>query len=84
METMLGKLIDTFSTNGPIAVQYVLMGLGSLVILGGIYVKATPGKEDDAWFDKLENHFIIGALFRVLIRFSPIQRKEVPPPTENK
>jgi len=57
-------------------VHVVLVVLGSLVVLGGVYVKLTPTQSDDAWFAKLEAIPVLGALLRALVKFSPVARKE--------
>ncbi len=54
----------------------ILSALGTLVILGGVYVRATPSKADDAWFDKLEGHVVFGPIVRFLMRFSPVERRQ--------
>lgn len=56
---------------------YVLSALGALVVLGGVYVKLTPSKKDDDALAKLEASPVLGLLLRVLVRFSPIARKEL-------
>lgn len=60
----------------PMPVQFVLMGLGALVVIGLVYVKVTPSKEDDAWFEALEKKPFIGHILKFFIAFSPIQRKD--------
>lgn len=55
--------------------EYVLMGLGSLVVLASAYVKVTPSQEDDAWFAKLEAIPVLGNFIQFVLRFSAIQRK---------
>lgn len=56
--------------------SYVLMGLGSLVLLGYAYVKATPTQDDDAWYAKVEAMAVVGPLMKALVSFSPLQRKD--------
>jgi hypothetical protein len=68
----LEALIRQFA---PQAVIYGLMGLGALVIMGYAYVQVTPNQDDDAWVKKIEEHKIFGAALRLLLRFSPVQRK---------
>lgn len=57
-------------------VGYVLMGLGTLVVLAYAYVKVTPSQDDDAWFAKLEAMPVLGDLLKFLMKFSPVSRKE--------
>lgn len=59
-------------------VSLVLHILGTLVVLGTVYVKLTPSVADDAWFVKLENMPIVGLIFQELINFSYVQRKDPP------
>lgn len=56
--------------------QNILVLLGTLVVLGAAYVKLTPTKADDTWYAKLESAPILGDILKVLIKFSPITRKE--------
>jgi len=58
-------------------IEYVLMGLGILVVLGFAVVKITPSKADDAFVTKLEGIPVLGQLIKFLVAFSPVQRKEV-------
>ena len=69
------QLLTFLQTLSPY-VQYVLMGLGTLVILAGVYVKLTPNTNDDAFLLSLEEKPIIGDLLKALMRFSPIERAE--------
>ncbi len=59
----------------PITLQVTLSTLGGLVILGQTYIAATPTKQDDAWYARLEAKPGIGNVLRVLKSFAPIQRK---------
>lgn len=70
-----GPIFDFIKNLSPYA-EYILMGLGGLVVLGGVYVKMTPNKKDDAIWGKLENMFILGSLLKTLKAFSPIERKQ--------
>jgi hypothetical protein len=57
----------------------VLLGLssiGTLVVIASTYIKMTPNKDDDKWFNNLENHPVYGLLLRQLTRFSIFERKE--------
>lgn len=69
----LESLIRQYAPN---VVIYGLMGLGALVIMGYTYIQMTPSLDDDAWLKKIEDNKIAGAALRLLIRFSPIQRKD--------
>lgn len=57
-------------------VPIVLSALGSLVVLGGAYVAATPTQDDDAWWAKLESMPVIGMALKAIVAFSPVQRKD--------
>jgi len=70
----MGIILSWLSALNPI-VNIVLVVLGSLVVLGGAYVKLTPSQADDAWFDKLEAVPVLGAILKGLMAFSPVQRK---------
>jgi len=67
-------LFETLKTFVP-WIQYVLMGLGTLVVLGATYVKMTPSTDDDALWIRLENTPVLGPLLKTLAAFSPITRK---------
>lgn len=72
------SILDTFMQffpSLPVALQIALTALGGLVVLGQIYIAATPTKRDDAWFAKLEATAGLGTVLRVLKSFAPIQRK---------
>lgn len=69
----LENLIRQYAPN---VVIYGLMGLGALVIMGYTYIQMTPSLDDDAWLKKLEDNKIAGYVLRLLVRFSPVQRKE--------
>lgn len=56
-------------------VNYALMGLGSLVVIGQSYVWATPTKVDDAWYSRLESVPVLGAFIKAVVSFAPMQRK---------
>lgn len=71
----MSQILEMLKGVSPV-VQYVLIGLGSLVVIGAAYVKMTPNKDDDALFAKLENTPILGALLKALVAFSPIKRKD--------
>lgn len=73
---MTESIVELIRLYAPAVVTYVLMGLGSLVILGGMYVKMTPGKEDDAWWAKLYEIPFLGLVLKVLEKFAPFKRKE--------
>jgi hypothetical protein len=71
MEALLAYL----TTVSPI-VQPVLMGLGSLVVLGQIYVTLTPNPEDDNFFGKLEAIPFLGQLIQAVKAFAVIKKKD--------
>lgn len=73
---ILNDLPAFLQAHAPEAVKYVLMGLGALVVMGVAYIKVTPSQDDDMWLQKLEGKAIIGHLLKLLIQFSPIERKE--------
>jgi hypothetical protein len=56
-------------------VLYVLTALGTLVVLGTVYVKLTPTKKDDEQLSKLESSPVLGTILKILVKFSPISRK---------
>ncbi len=58
------------------AITAILSGLGTLVVLGYAYVKATPSKSDDAYVAKLEKNAIVGPILKALKAFSPVERKK--------
>lgn len=70
----LKGMLDSVLASAPWA-GYVLAGLGSLVVLGGVYVKLTPNQDDDAWYAKLESIPVLGQALKLLKSFSPISRK---------
>lgn len=69
--------LDLVKQHAPIILQYVLMALGVLVVLGRAYIKITPTQDDDAFLQKLEEKKIIGSILKLLIQFSPVERKEL-------
>lgn len=75
MEAIIGSILGHISAMAPIA-QQILMILGSLVVLMSAYIAATPSKEDDAWFDKVEAIPYLGSVIKALARFSVVDRKE--------
>lgn len=50
--------------------------LGSLVVLGSMYVAASPSKKDDAWLAKLESVPVLGLVLKVVKSFSFIKKEE--------
>lgn len=72
----LNDLYPFIKEHAPMIVQYVLMGLGGLVVAGAAYIKATPTQDDDMWLQKLEEKPVIGQILKLLIQFSPLERKE--------
>lgn len=71
IDALVSVLVSKFAIVG-----YILMGLGVLVVLGRSYVLATPNKDDDAFYAKLEANAFLGPLLKLLVKFSPVQRKE--------
>lgn len=70
------KLVEIVKMYAPMSGQYVLMGLGALVVLGRAYVMMTPSKDDDQWLQKLEDKAGVGHMLKMLVAFSPVQRKD--------
>lgn len=54
---------------------YILMALGSLVVLGQCVVAITPSKKDDEAWEKIKSMPIIGSLISYIANFAPIQKK---------
>ena len=75
----LASLIELIKLHAPQVVQYVLMGLGVLVCAGMAYIKATPTQDDDAFLQKMEGKAVVGQLLKLLIAFSPLERKDAQP-----
>lgn len=71
MDYLLKLVID----NGPSVIHFVVMALGSLVVIGSSVVALTPNKDDDAKLDALLAKPIIGPLLKALIKFSPFVKK---------
>lgn len=70
------QIAEVINNNAPVVLQWALMALGSLVIIGYAYVKATPTKDDDKFLQNLETKPIVGMVLKLLVSFSPIQRKD--------
>ena len=70
------KMIELITQHAPMALQYVLIGLGSLVTLGVTYVAITPSKDDDAWLLKLQEKPFVGPVLKLIMAFSPVVKKE--------
>ena len=73
----LNNIVEIIKNHAPMLVQYILMALGALVILGRAYIYITPTQDDDKWWASMEEKPVIGMLLKVLVSFSPIGRKEV-------
>lgn len=56
--------------------SYVIMGLGTLVVLGTGYVKLSKTQKDDAWLAKQEAKPLIGGLLKAIRSFSLFIRKD--------
>lgn len=70
------KIVELILKFAPQPVVLVLALLGALVVLGAAYVKLTPSQSDDAWWSKLEAMPVLGVVLKVLVRFSPLARKD--------
>lgn len=57
-------------------IEYVWVGIGSLLVGYGIYVAMTPGKEDDKKWEKIKSKPIIGAIIALLQSKSIIKKAE--------
>lgn len=59
------------------AILYIVMGLGSLVVIGQAIVAITPTENDNIWFDKyILGLPVVGSFIKALKLFAPIQKKE--------
>lgn len=77
MDALWGSLLALLPAGGMLdVVKYILMGLGSLMVLGVAVVKLTPGKSDDEAVAKVLEMPVVGSLLKFLIGFSPIKPKE--------
>jgi amino acid permease len=54
----------------------LLMLLGCFVVLGQVWVAATPDPSDNEKFEKLYGLPIIGGFIKALASFAPIQKKD--------
>lgn len=70
MEAMLSMLVGMHP-----AMAVALAALGALVVVGQAYVAITPSQDDDAWYGRLEEKPVVGALLKAVKAFAPIQRK---------
>jgi hypothetical protein len=70
----INQIVEMIRHSAPMIVQYILMGLGVLVVCGRAYIYATPTQDDDKWFAELEEKSLVGKLLKVLIAFSPVGR----------
>lgn len=75
METIAKLVLQNMADGFPVG-GFILMGLGSIVVLAQAYVAATPSTQDDAWFAKLEDQKIIGGVLRALTKFAVVGRSE--------
>jgi hypothetical protein len=69
------SIADLILKNSPAVVEYILVALGGLVVIGYTYIKATPTENDDQWLQKLESNKLVGFVLRMFVRFSPVARK---------
>jgi hypothetical protein len=72
----MDQIVEIIRNNAPQVVEWVLMGLGTLVVLGYAYIKATPTESDDQWLQKFESKAVVGLILKFLVKFSPVARKE--------
>lgn len=56
--------------------QWVLMGLGSAVVIGTAIDKSIDDKFDKGFMKKAMNIPVVGLFLKVLSRFSPLNFKE--------
>jgi len=70
----LSALLAMVSGLHPV-IYTILSVVGTLVILGQVYVALTPSPDDDNWVASLENKVLIGDILKAVRSFSPIQRK---------
>lgn len=77
MDALWGMLLGLVPAGGVLdVVKYVLMGLGSLMVLGVAVVKLTPSKSDDEAVSKVMEMPVVGSLLKFLVGFSPIKNKD--------
>ncbi len=69
-------IVSQILANAGSIVLYVLAGLGSLVTLASVIVKATPSKDDDAFLEKLRAKPVIGQVINIVEKFSLIKRDD--------
>lgn len=69
------KILEFLSGLGQIA-EYVVLGLGTLVVLATGWIKLTPSKKDDKKLEEWRNKPIIGGFLKALEKFSVFERKK--------
>lgn len=77
MVDFLLNFVTNMSTKYPMLLL-ALSVVGTLPPLASTYVALTPNKEDDIWLKKVEDKPMVGALLRFFVRFSLVERKEIP------
>lgn len=65
MENALVEFLSKYPS-----INYVLLTLGSLVVIMSVVVKLTPSKKDDAILDKVESNAFGKKVLEFLKRFS--------------
>jgi len=68
-------VIDFLNTLAP-WVQYVFMGLGSIVIIGTIIDNLIPDDKDKGFMKKIMEIPVLGSLLEAFKRFSPFNFKD--------
>lgn len=74
MELVFESIINVLGNNE--YVMNVLIGLGSLVTVVSVIDASIPDHIDGGFYKKLQNMFIVGALLKVLSRFSLLRSKK--------
>jgi len=70
MEELLNMLVEKWPVAG-----YVLMGLGSAVLVAQVVVVLTPSKKDDAVLEKAKKIPVLGKLLELLVEMAPFKKK---------
>lgn len=72
----LGQIVAWINAHVPAPVLLVLGCLGMLVAVGTAVIGMTPSKNDDAWLAKLYDVPVLGFVLKLLVAFSPLDKKE--------
>lgn len=67
-EALVLNLIAKFPKLGT-----VLIVLGSIIVIGKAIIDMTPTREDDEWYEVINNHPIVGRLVMFISKLAPIQ-----------